>query len=118
MSKNHFAALALASAFALITALPAAAADKPAKPAGAEPQVTTAHHAGGHGMALKSRSRLHVQRERGPKTPDFFTASAEACSFTCGDWEVTCSGSTASCDDSSCVATGGGVILVAWCEED
>jgi hypothetical protein len=116
MSKNHLAALALASAFALITALPAAAA-APAKPTGIEPQVTTAHHAG-HGMALKSRSHLHVQRQHSPARPGFFAAAAEECSFVCGDWLVTCSGESASCDDSSCVASGGDTTIIAWCEED
>jgi hypothetical protein len=117
MSKNRFAALALASAFALITALPAAAADKPAKPAGTAPQVTTSRHSGGR-MVLKSSSRVRVQRQHGAQRPGFFAAAAEECSFDCGDWTVTCSGESAACSDSACIASGGDTTIIAWCEED
>jgi hypothetical protein len=103
MSKSKLAALALASTFALISALPATAAARPAKPS---PQVTTSGDAKG---------KLEVRQES-RKVPGFFTDEAQqSCSFTCGGATVTCSGASASCTSSSCSASGGGVTLTATC---
>ncbi len=114
MTHNKLAAFALASAVALIVALPAAAESKE-KPASREPQVSTALQPSSHLGAGKSSSHLQVHRHHAATKSTFSAAAYEECSFICGDWLVTCSGETADCDDSSCEATGGGFILDAEC---
>jgi hypothetical protein len=112
--------LALASAFALIAALPASALDReekaPKEPRRApsteqrssvRPNVTLS----GHG----DPNRLHFRQLQTPGRPTNFFEKAE-CTFTCGDWEVTCSGSSASCEDESgCTASGGGSTIIVEC---
>ncbi|HKI05857.1 MAG TPA: hypothetical protein VKK31_28005 [Thermoanaerobaculia bacterium] len=109
-----------ALAFALTAALPASALDRENKApkesrrvltpvqrsAAAQPQIRTSG---------KDNGKLRISRQRGPETPaDSFWRKQE-CSFSCGSMTVTCSGGYASCTDSSCVAAGGGVILIAEC---
>jgi hypothetical protein len=123
MSMKKLAAFALATAFALTTALPASALDREDRAprdkhrvptatqratAAAQPQIQTFGQDNG---------RLRINRSRSqetPGTPPFFEKTS--CSFDCGSMHVTCSGSAVYCDESGCAASGGGVILVAVCE--
>ena len=112
---KKLAVLALASAFALSAALPASAAERQDKarhtPAAAKrPAVRPDIQVFGHG----DPSKLRFHQRHTPIRPNEIFQKAE-CSFTCGDWLVTCSGASASCTDSSCEASGGGITLIAEC---
>ena len=119
---KKLAVLALASAFALITVLPASALDRedksprgPRRGQAAEQRSTVQPDVKvfGHG----DPGRLRFQRQSGPQSPADGNGLLKAeCTFSCGDWDVTCSGSRASCsDEEGCVASGGGVILIVIC---
>ncbi len=114
MKKNILAVFALAAAASLLSALPSAAADKPVTPQGRGPVVTQSPLRAGHSS---SKGHLNVTHTKSTQRPSFMT-SAE-CSFTCGDWEVTCSGAAVGCTDSSCVALGSdGSGLSAECVDE
>ncbi|MEO6193946.1 MAG: hypothetical protein ABIS20_13110 [Thermoanaerobaculia bacterium] len=121
MATKKLAVLALASAFALTAAIPASARDREDKgpreshrvPSAAaqrsaeRPNVTVS----GHGDP--KRLRFHQQRSSNGQ-PGFLEKAQ--CTFTCGDWEITCSGSSASCEDESgCTASGGGSTIEVIC---
>lgn len=120
MATKKLAVLALASAFALTAAIPASARDREGQapreshrvPSAAtqrseRPKVTVA----GHG----DPSRLQFHQQRSSNDQPGFLAKAQ-CTFTCGDWEITCSGSSASCsDESGCTASGGGSTIEVIC---
>src|SRR3954471_22020600 len=103
MSKK-LVVLALASAFALSAALSASAADRQDKsrhaPAAQRPAVRPDVQVFGHG----DPSKLQFHQRRTPVRPNEIFQKEE-CSFTCGDWTVTCSGASASCTGSSCEAS-------------
>lgn len=119
MATKKLAVLTLASVFALTATIPASAREDKAPresrrvpPAAAQrsserPKVTLS----GHG----DPSRLRFHQQRSPNAQPGFLQKAQ-CTFSCGDWEITCSGSSASCEDESgCTASGGGSTIQVIC---
>lgn len=113
----------LACTFALAIAIPASALDREDKAprenrAPRQQQQTSAvkAHVGVSGHGDPNRLRF-TQRPSTSHAPAGIFEKAE-CSFTCGDWIVTCSGEAVGCTDSSCVASGGGQEIGAVCVEE